>query len=894
MAEAGSALPARARIELARSVNNALHGTCPPQRAILPSHIEPTDTALTVRLGGARLDIVLSPTEVSLSETNRDAVALRILARAFGTPEDGPLEGRSRTPLTTLEQVRQLGSGTIPIRGRSSFIERVLAGQDISIIGPSSSGKSISAAQICTALSARGWTISWIDLSDPDRDERDLLLAACRTAVGPAKSHLVVVDDVQAGPSVMGRLRHLVPQLRAVAASRVQLLFVGWDSASSLIESEFPASVRVACKGDDVLQALAEHRGLSAIEVDQLRGLSKGDALIASLAIDLRAGLGRFPTIEEIAQRAVSRTIGGEQLSGDAVRLLYSICASNQFDIEVEADSAQALSSTGLAELLQRRIVRRAGNFLAVGHRSLAAMILHHLRRSPSQLPPGLDPPVRVAVQYLRSAGDRQILAVLERLDLASLAIRSEDHHGTAFLARAWESLRTLVRYVAKKAEADVTWGDNLASAVFAGEALAQVNHPGWHDVAAFVRDRWDIPEDGALPSPRARPSAERADFDEIQKRMVQEDREFTYRGIGDPADRIDFNRFHQTWTLGLLVGFEGTAREPSIERLRRLRRSAAHNQEPTGAFYPERVPWVTARVLLGLAAAGDTASNSDVCRRACDWLRTPSPAGPYRFGVWESGTGTWNTPAMTTALCILAMVRAGVSPSDRTIQAGSSYLLNARRQWSAPGGEIDAVAAVETLLAIGGRWREFATELATILTWSRDREPWTRTGRLASDSKEESSKVPFVARGLIEVVWETVKSELPALLEGIVITDEGTTMASASTVAPDLPLHTFADVATGCLQQLRRFIEGNVSERHLALAALPQTGRSRERAGAVEEALQRWMEREARLRKVENQLLEYRRTGNQDLRREVEEATDRLGAECLQQSWTPLAELAR
>ena len=121
--------------------------------------------------------------------------------------------------------------------------------------------------------------------------------------------------------------------------------------------------------------------------------------------------------------------------------------------------------------------------------------------------------------------------------------------------------------------------------------------------------------------------------------------------------------------------------------------------------------------------------------------------------------------------MCVNALIRCGVPATDQAVTAGTAYLLSKRDEWVRAGQEIDGAFAMETVLATRGRWREISSELAALLSWVRDREAWTRATQLASESHDESCKVAQIANSLVGIVWDTVKSELPLLLEGIATT---------------------------------------------------------------------------------------------------------------------------
>src|SRR5262249_14950057 len=71
--------------------------------------------------------------------------------------------------------------------------------------------------------------------------------------------------------------------------------------------------------------------------------------------------------------------------------------------------------------------------------------------------------------------------------------------------------------------------------------------------------------------------------------------------------------------------------------------------------------------------------------------------------------------------------------------------------------------------LVLGGTWRDFATELRSLLAWAQDSSAWAGARTLASVAQDESVKVPEVASALISIIRETVKAELPLLFQRVV-----------------------------------------------------------------------------------------------------------------------------
>jgi hypothetical protein len=736
--------------------------------AVLPFAVSTDETLITVSPSRHESkSVAVSVAELRARIGDMDQLVHDVLTRLYGPDGQDGLKRTSDLPLDIAETLRH---DTAVTARTQNVLKRIRNGSDIALIGPSAAGKSVCASQVCAALAADGWTHSWIDLSNPYRDAVDLVIDLARKPVGTARSHLVVIDDLQSAPSAASRVASLLPELRNDCAATVQFLALAWETVGDLEELGFGSVVRVAAAADETVMAITGDVAPIASAPDlavQIRRLSHGNALVAKLACQYVESNGHLPRLEQLAALAFDEHTHGQHLSRDALTVLYRIAALGQFEVEVKRDYAMTLSEAGYAELESARSLRRSGAFVSLGHRTSAGLIERHISREFPFVAGAGESPVRLAVNYLRTADDRQVRTVLERLDLAALR-DWDDQHGTAFLARAWESLEMLVGALGSHAGRDPSWGDNLASAVFAAEGLAELEHETWAAVGHFVRGRWEVPADGALPQPVGLDTAERVDFDEIRKTMAIEDAVIP-RADGAVAQAMDMDRAHRTWVMGLLMGFEGTALVPDSERVKRLRACAAAAQDPLdGSFYPSRVPWVTARVVMGLAETGATISNDEVVRKACDWLRRPAPDGPYALGTWASGTGSWNSTVMTTAMCLLALLKAGVPTTDRAVRTAHAYVMDARADWSGPGAEIDAANCLEIALRVDASWRNVSSEISQVLSWARAREPWGNAAKLASDSQDESSKAPFVASALIGIIWTTVRNELPLLLESV------------------------------------------------------------------------------------------------------------------------------
>ncbi|SFF20811.1 hypothetical protein SAMN05421541_107170 [Actinoplanes philippinensis] len=741
------------------------------------------------------------------------AAALRCLA---GVPNGDDARALVEPSEQSIARLEPLLKGMVETGRDRRLISELSAQRDVILVGPSASGKTLSAQLVTSRELRQGSSIVWLDLTLSGVNATSLVAGLAAVPAGEARP-LVIVDNFQANPLVGSEICKLVESFREQSRSQLSILLITWPSARQLTESVLPVATVLQAIGEEVVSVLGNRRGLKDETLDKLAELSKGDLVVANLAISFATERGTMPDLDEAAELYVNERPAVIGLPPETRKLLYWFAALGSFEIRVQERYADSLPPAALNELVDTGLVRIDNATLTVGHRSQAALIAKYASRRWAAEVAQTGSVTQIAVDYLRGSDDLQIRATLDQLDLVSIAFSGAEDAG-AFLARAWRSLNLLGGYLARQVKSDPTWADNLSSAVFACDALAAIGKTEeWSLSADYVRSRWLYDNDFDLPRPNGDLPAEWYDFPEIRKRMLEED---SRQGGAPPARMgyadIDFTRFHRTWALGLLLGFEGAAVSPDRARLNRLKAIAQEQQEPDGSFYPARVPWLTARVVLGMVRAGENYSSSRVVKDACDWLRTAPPGGPYSLGAWDSGTGTWNTRLMTTAMCLAALGSASVPIHDNAMRVGRIYMRSQRHECGVPGSEIDTSLFVEAMLLVGGLWRDLAPEISQLLAWAEDRNSWLEAGQLASDSQTESGKIPFVVGSLISILWSTVKQELPLLLESVGGPWSALQAPAESVRERQDEPQISRIVAT--LNELRGIAEKNVSDRQLAL----------------------------------------------------------------------------
>ena len=643
------------------------------------------------------------------------------------------------------------------------------------LVGPSSSGKTILAEQLMDRQAARGHSVAYIDLRSQFGEYATIYTAL--VASNNDRPLCFVVDDLQSNPSVARYIITLVSAWRRVTTG-IRPLLVGmcWPEFARQVVAWFEDCRPLTIYPQQVRdQLLARAQSLSPTILNAIKEQYGDDLLLLSLFLNEAVRTQREPTPEAVIETIWDeRTAGVDEHHAKTIGLIVS--ALGRFDIAAPTNFVefQALvRQADISALIESGLLRKTGALLSVGHRSLAGLICDwistgetwktlHAKNGPANVE-------EVVLRYIQSSDTALAIETLRGLQ-ARVGFKKEDQLNVraAAIVSIWQVFNTIVERLEVQQEIDPTWGGAPSSAMFAAQTFAEIGRD--KDIEGslrFLRECWSI-VDGRIEVAIEKLST-RHDFAKIRERMLKEDEvEHRWKAASLAANQVDIDRFHRTWVLGLILGSEaasGTPRLPLPQLAEMVEEEAISNV----AFYPQRVPWCTARVLLGLAACGRTINTSETVKRCTQWLlRSTEEGGACKNGVWESGTGTWNSTIETTAMVLVALTAVGVDWTDPSLMAARSYLISNRTQWTSAGKEMDGALALQAYMDTGGNWEDIAPEVQRLCQWGKAEAVWQGATRSAEDSLEQSCRVAQIASHLIDIGWSAIRTDLPAFLDAL------------------------------------------------------------------------------------------------------------------------------
>lgn len=250
-------------------------------------------------------------------------------------------------------------------------------------------------------------------------------------------------------------------------------------------------------------------------------------------------------------------------------------------------------------------------------------------------------------------------------------------------------------------------------------------------------------------------------DFEIIQNKMIEEDR-IIHTNKYETGNSIDMFLTHKNWLFGLLIGIKDVLIDSGYnELIHTIENVLKNTQSPEGYWYPKRIPWVTARILIGLSKAGYS-YNDDFIKKGVDYL-----ISTIECNKWVAHTGGWNNEYETSSLCLEAIINCCDSTiyDNSQIQNVISFLEDNKQTWMLESYEIDGATTACALFKILGS----VDYLLIYLKNLTNRKIHKIVESKLDYSKDQSCETTQIAYYVIELCWYILKINMNDLLNSFI-----------------------------------------------------------------------------------------------------------------------------
>lgn len=659
-----------------------------------------------------------------------------------------------------METLDLLLTDTVNTTKVKMLIDLLKRNDSIFISGKSSSGKSVLIAQVVREKIKEDSQYFWIDLQDANLDlDKEFLNISIN--MEKSKETLIVIDNIHNSPENINKIYKDIKIIRK-SNDMVKLILIGWSQINEAIKNTFNNITTININPIDTIEELINQ------ELDQyiiekysdgIKHLANKDVLVAKQIIDFVKTKDVLPTKEEIGKIMFDIIVKNNQLSDNALLILYYISILGQFEIQTSYKYLELISKEGIDELIKLSIVKydKSKEYFFLGHRSLNNQIVLFLEKTvmKNKRLYAID----VVTDYIMKANKKQIINILERLDLNNIKLTNNKK----ILKTLWNTFTYLEERLYTQINNDLTWNNNLYSLVNVCNTLAYMEFDERAKVKLDIEKNYVDQVCGINDFNKFvkyKVSTEQIDFIQIVKAMEEDDKYFP---SSERHDKIDQDKFYQTYTIGMMLGLE-TCFNNNSEKINKYIDLIKNMQETDGSFYPRRVPWVTARTIISLTKAGLNYENSEIVKKACDWLLSDKNKN-FSNGEWKSGTGYWNTNINVTLLCLEALINAGFTIDNPKIQECLAYVKKEKNQIFIDNKELDAILYVYDIIKLNYQLSDITDDLQTMCNWYTKRDILSDVQLLSSESNDESQKAATIINYLIRIIFEILKKEVTSLL---------------------------------------------------------------------------------------------------------------------------------
>ena len=662
-------------------------------------------------------------------------------------------------------------------------LSSLLENNDIILMyGKSASGKTSLALEFSYHnLNTKNIKIYYIDATLlQDQDIPGLFLDMFKELMVKEINIILIIDDLHANLSATQKLIDIINLIQKTELGSqktefgsIKIVGILWPEFVKEISSKFTSVVKkMEVNPEQVKERMLSRLGdLNREDKRMLINYVEDNLLLLSWIVklfgDKKININDLSELPHYIYENIKNKVSGF----DTLKLkktLFVVSALGQYEIDITKEFINRiitnLAPSDFNKLISQKILRVKGRYFTLGHRAYCKIIFDYLAED-REIRNWLEGDLRfksitdLILEYLYTLEPTQIWSILKKIYMYT-GIKT----GGNVIIDIWRDLDYLIEKIVYQQSLDSTWNKTPSSAMFAVQALCNV---GYNEKAKgsikFLRSIYSTSQNYIDVNVMRLNTAQ--DFRNIKNAMINQDGK--ERIFGERGKNIDERKFHENWVKGLILCAEAYYNELSSKELLELalyvEKDVEKDSNGNMYFYPKRVPWCTARVLIGLGLCGRNIKNSQVVKKISDWLLNHPN---YSDGKWQSGTGTWNTWIETTALVIQALLSVGVSPHEKKIQSAANALYNTRDEWTKKDKEIAGVTALQAYSYARKDLTKVIKQITELAKYAKDTALWINATKPSDKTLKQSCLVSQTASGLVDVMWRYIRDDLPLLLE--------------------------------------------------------------------------------------------------------------------------------
>lgn len=439
------------------------------------------------------------------------------------------------------------------------------------------------------------------------------------------------------------------------------------------------------------------------------------------------------------------------------IESIYRLCVLGSFEYLVPKDFVEA-------SVLSKELttIKAVGTTYYVGHKEICRFLYLYIEKNKNALKinslPAID---KIILDYIQEQEPGKQWRAIRQL------IGEHGEEKLQSISLIWSGLSCFETAIKNQTRVDPAWGNAPSSMYFVLKVASLLGVlPDYKNVLDKFCEKFEVSEEEVKV--HYHEIATTNDFNQIKKRMIKEDK--TDCSGFEKGAEFDCNCAHKNWLLGLIVGLKSELCQYQHEDLYNAAVSELFSRQTSqGGWYPTRIPWITARILIGLSQAGYTVANDNVSR-GISFLLEYIKASNH----WEAHTGGWNTPYETSSLCLEAIYSSKAKLNGQRKERVSKvvrYLYDRKAEWMQDDKIVDGSATACCLLKNDDGSYGNSAELTDYIQKLCKDKVYSKIekNKELNLQEEQSCQITQVAWYTMDFCWDVLYTQLPKLLNEFV-----------------------------------------------------------------------------------------------------------------------------